>query len=146
MLTFNVRASRAPYPKDLKQILNIEAAKESRSWLAHWSLLHAKATPLWDMPGTAAQLKLAHISIKDESMRSVLGSFKALGAPIALIRLILRQWPERQLEVATLIRGGYQDLLSRFTVIARPMVIMVGPWPPRRKALAAAVSSYCTPM
>ena len=118
MLTSNTRASSMPYPNDLKRILNIAAANESRNWLSHWRLLRPNATPLWVMPGTAAQLKIGHLSIKDESVRSELGSFKALGAPIALVRLILRQWPERQMEVATLLDGGYHDLLANLTVIS----------------------------
>ncbi len=118
MLVTNVCASVGPYPDHLKRILNIEAANESRSWLSHWGLLRASATPLWDMPGTAARLKIARISVKDESVRSELGSFKALGAPIALIRLIQRLYPGRQLEAATLFRGGYRDLVSGLTVIS----------------------------
>ncbi len=118
MLTSNTRAVRTPYPNDLKLILNIAAAHESRGWLSHWRLLRPHATPLWDMHGTAARLNLAHISIKDESARSPLGSFKALGAPIALVRLLQRQWPERQLDVAALLKGSYADLLSNLTVIS----------------------------
>ncbi|MDP9313748.1 MAG: hypothetical protein M3R24_23195 [Chloroflexota bacterium] len=76
MLTSNPRASRTAYPNELKQMLNIAAAHQSRSWLSQWRLLRADATPLWAMPGTAAQLQLAHLSIKDESVRSELGSFK----------------------------------------------------------------------
>ncbi len=118
MLTSNRWASRTPYPDDLKRILNMEAANESRNWLSRWSLLRPTATPLWNMPGTAAQLKLAQLSIKDESVRSELGSFKALGAPIALVRLILRQWLEHQLEAQAVMNGGYRDLLADFTVIS----------------------------
>ncbi len=118
MLTHNAWASSMPYPNELKRILNITAANESRNWLSHWRLLRPNATPLWAMPGTAAQLKIGHLSIKDESVRSELGSFKALGAPIALVRLILRQWPDRQMDVATLLDGGYHGLLANFTVIS----------------------------
>lgn len=117
MLMSNTRAVRTPYPNELKLILNSAAANESRRWLSHWSLLHPNATPLWDMPGTAAQLNLAHLSIKDESVRSELGSFKALGAPIALVRLIVQQWPDRQLDVAALLKGSYAELVSNVTVI-----------------------------
>ncbi|MDP9315053.1 MAG: diaminopropionate ammonia-lyase [Chloroflexota bacterium] len=118
MLTRNTRATRTRYPLELKHILKIEAAQESRRWLSHWRLLHPNATPLRTMPGTAAQLKLAHLSIKDESVRSELGSFKALGAPIALVRFMLRQWPERGIEAGTLLNGAYRDLLATVTVIS----------------------------
>lgn len=118
MLIANTQASRSSYPTELKRMMNIETAQESRSWASHWSQLSDKATPLWEMPGTAAQLQVGGISIKDESIRSGLGSFKALGAPIALVRLILRLWPERRLEAAALISGGCRDLLENFTVIS----------------------------
>ena len=39
------------------------------------------------------RLSLARVLLKDESVHSELGSFKALGAPIALVRLIMRLWP-----------------------------------------------------
>ncbi|MDP9312579.1 MAG: hypothetical protein M3R24_17110 [Chloroflexota bacterium] len=144
MLTSNTRTSRSPYPNDLKQILNIEAARESRSWLSHWRLLRADATPLWRMPGTAAQVQLAHLSIKDESVRSQLGSFRALGAPIALVRFIFRQWPEHQLEAGAVLNGGYRDLLANLPVISATDGTMVGRWRQRNRASAASVSSCCT--
>jgi diaminopropionate ammonia-lyase len=118
MLTSNPHALRMPYPNDLKQILNIAAANESRDWLSHWHLLRPNATPLWEMPGTAEQLNVAQLSIKDESVRSELGSFKALGAPIALLRLVLREQPGRQLGTGALLTGSYADLLANMTVIS----------------------------
>lgn len=118
MLTANEHASRASYFPELKQILSIEAATQSREWLSHWEQINAGATPLWDLPGLAASLEVGQISIKDESVRSPLGSFKALGAPIALVRLILRLWPEHRLDAQALITGQYRDRLTHFTVIS----------------------------
>ena len=118
MLTANARASRTFYFPELRQILSIEAAKQSREWLSHWQQINAGATPLWDLPGLAASLLVGQISIKDESVRSPLGSFKALGAPIALVRLILRLWPEHRLDAQALITGQYRDLLTHSTVIS----------------------------
>ena len=118
MLTANARASRTFYFPELRQILSIEAAKQSREWLSHWQQINAGATPLWNLPGLAASLQVGQISIKDESVRSPLGSFKALGAPIALVRLILRLWPEHRLDARALITGQYRDLLTHSTVIS----------------------------
>lgn len=94
MLIANKRVARTPYPTGLKAILNIEAAHESRDWLSAWRELSDAPTPLYEWPGIATRLGVANVSVKDESVRSALGSFKALGAPIALVRLVMRLWPQ----------------------------------------------------
>jgi diaminopropionate ammonia-lyase len=116
MLTANQRAVRAPYPAELKSLMSIERAQESRRWLSEWSELARGATPLYDLPDLATRLKVARLSVKDESVRSPLGSFKALGAPIALVRQILRLHP--QLDPAALLTGSYAELLEDYTVIS----------------------------
>ena len=118
MLIANSKSARTRYPADLGAIMNIERAEESRAWLAHWDYLAPAPTPLHDLPAMARMLNLARVSIKDESERSPLGSFKALGAPIALVRLILRQWPAAALEPARLLAGGHAKLLEHCTVIS----------------------------
>ncbi|MEM5406044.1 diaminopropionate ammonia-lyase [Paraburkholderia sp. BR14263] len=118
MLTANSRASKGPYPDELKSILNIRAADESGAWLADWDQISRSATPLWDLPDAAAALGVARISLKDEGFRSPLGSFKALGAPIALVRLILRHWHTHSLNPAGLLRGQYAGMFSNLTVIS----------------------------
>lgn len=118
MLILNPNASRAPYPAELANILSIERANESRRWLKCWDGLRPDSTPLWNLPGLAARLNVGQIHVKDESVRSALGSFKALGAPIALVRLILRLWPDQHLNAGEVFRGKYKDLLSGFTVIS----------------------------
>lgn len=50
------------------------------------------------MMGTAHALGIETLWIKDESKRSQLGSFKALGAPNALINLILKHFPSLDAE------------------------------------------------
>lgn len=94
------------------------SASESREWLSSWPSINMAGTPLWKLPGLARQLGIAHISIKDESTRSQLGSFKALGAPIALLRLIKRRWPEHNLSAEDLFAGRHRELLAHFTVIS----------------------------
>ena len=118
MLIRNPNAVTSPYPGELRQIMNIERANESRDWLSGWDQLSATATPLWQLPGLASRLGVGELSVKDESLRSPLGSFKALGAPIALVRLILRLFPAHDFEPKRLLAGDYRRELSDFTVIS----------------------------
>ncbi|VXC13558.1 Diaminopropionate ammonia-lyase [Pseudomonas sp. 8AS] len=118
MLIVNPNATQESYPKALQNIMSIRKANESRAWLADWSRLNSGGTPLYSLPDMAAELGVADILVKDESERSVLGSFKALGAPIALVRLILRQFPEQRYEARGLLAGEYRDALADFTVIS----------------------------
>jgi diaminopropionate ammonia-lyase len=118
MLVANPRAVRASYPSELKAVLSVEKAMESRDWLRAWNKIARDATPLYELPGLAARLNIAGVAVKDESARSVLGSFKALGAPIALVRLVLRLWPEHHLDPRGLFEGRYREMLTHFTVIS----------------------------
>lgn len=116
MLIANTRAERTPYPARLRSIMSMERAQESRRWLAPWAGIARHATPLYDLPDLAKTLQLARLSVKDESVRSPLASFKALGAPIALVRQILRLHPA--LEPADILKGRYADQLKEYTVIS----------------------------
>ncbi len=118
MIVHNSRVTVRAYPAPLQQILSIATAQESRRWLASWERISPQPTPLYELAGLAKQLGVAHIAIKDESVRSPLASFKALGAPIALVRLVRRLWPQHQFDMATLWAGGYAALLADFTVIS----------------------------
>ncbi|BCQ27529.1 diaminopropionate ammonia-lyase (plasmid) [Caballeronia sp. NK8] len=133
MLTSNTRASRAPY--SLHEILNKAAADESRAWLAAWPLLNSGPTPLWTMPDAAERLGLASLHVKDESLRSPLGSFKALGAPIALMRLVKRLWHTHDLDPCALAEGRHAALLAHLTVASATDGN-------HGKALAAAARSF----
>jgi len=116
MLILNPHAMRAPYPDDLAAVMHIARAHESRQWLCAWSGIAHGATPLYDLPDAAARLRLGRLSVKDESVRSPLGSFKALGAPIALVRQILRLHPE--FEPTAVLAGRYAGQLRDYTVIS----------------------------
>lgn len=118
MLIANQRASRSDYPAQLKPVMSVKKAEESRKWLSTWEGINLGATPLFDLPDLAEKLGVAQVLLKDESTRSPLGSFKALGAPIALVRLILRLWPEDKLDPIALFAGAYKAGLSGFTVIS----------------------------
>ncbi|WP_109481055.1 diaminopropionate ammonia-lyase [Paraburkholderia sp. C35] len=118
MLIANPRAVRDTYPDTLRAILDVESAEQSRAWLSGWNLISREATPLWTLPDTAAQLGIAQLCVKDESFRSPLGSFKALGAPVALMRLVMRLWHAHDIDPHALINGRYADMLTNLTVIS----------------------------
>ncbi|VVE43604.1 diaminopropionate ammonia-lyase [Pandoraea anhela] len=121
MLYVNPRATRAPYPADLQGIMSIAQAQQSREWLAHWDGLTPDSTPLRSLPDLAASLGVRGVLVKDEAQRSALGSFKALGAPIALVRLLLREFGGKTLDGFTarsLFRGEQRKALSGFTVVS----------------------------
>lgn len=118
MLVANLRATLDQYPAALQRVMSIGKADESRSWLADWPLISGGATPLYYLPDTAAAVGVAEVIVKDESERSVLGSFKALGAPIALVRLILREFPAQRFEARGLLAGKYRGALGNFTVVS----------------------------
>ena len=116
MLFQNPRATRAGYPAELSAIMNIAQAHQSRAWLSSWRGIHRNATPLYDLPDAAARCQVGRLCLKDESVRSPLGSFKALGAPIALVRQILRLHPD--FEPAAILTGRYAEALRGYTVIS----------------------------
>ena len=116
MLFLNPRATRADYPAELSAIMNITQAHQSREWLSSWRGIHRNATPLYDLPDAAARCQVGRLCLKDESVRSPLGSFKALGAPIALVRQILRLHPD--FEPAAILTGRYAEALRGYTVIS----------------------------
>lgn len=116
MLYRNPAARKAAYPEELRAIMSMARAGESRSWLASWPGINSSGTPLYALPGIARQCGVGQVFLKDEAERSGLGSFKALGAPIALVRLILRRWPERRFQPSGLFAGQYRRQLEDFTV------------------------------
>lgn len=118
MLVVNARAERRAYPDALKALMSVERAEESRAWIANWGGVSRHATPLYDLPGLAARIGVAQVQVKDESVRSELGSFKALGAPIALVRLVMRLNADAKLDPAGLFRGAYRSRLDGFTVVS----------------------------
>jgi diaminopropionate ammonia-lyase family len=118
MLYANPRAARRPYDDDLRAIMNLSTARESRQWLSTWSGLNPGPTPLRTLPGLAARLGITRIDVKDEANRSPLGSFKTMGAPVALLRLIRRRWPESTFDPARLWAGESAAALAGYTVIS----------------------------
>jgi diaminopropionate ammonia-lyase len=115
-LLANANAAREPYPPTLRELMNITAAKESRRTLSAWTGLREGPTPLRDMPDLARRLGVGSVLLKDESARSSLGSFKALGAPIALVKLIAKRLPVAV--PADVLSGRYGSMLDGLVVIS----------------------------
>ncbi|MFM2036139.1 MAG: hypothetical protein RL459_1404 [Pseudomonadota bacterium] len=118
MLFLNPHAQRLAYDPELKAVLNIEQGRECRQSLSHWSLLSHLPTPMRSLPCLARHLGLAQLMVKDESVRSPLASFKVLGAPVALLRLIQRCWPEQGWTAADLFAGHHAQALKDWVVIS----------------------------
>ena len=116
MIHRNSAAARGPYPLPLRALLDIRRAQECRRWLSAWSMLNPGPTPVWDLPGAARRLGVGAIHVKDESARSPLASFKALGAPAALLRLVLARIPGAVPE--EVLRGTYAAALKDYVVIS----------------------------
>jgi diaminopropionate ammonia-lyase family len=116
VLLTNPSSVRRAYDAELRSILNIERGRESRAWLSHWDMLSPAPTPLLALPRLAARLGVGELLLKDESLRSPLGSFKALGAPIALLRLVLRRFPDAGFQPDDLFGGRHAARLADFVV------------------------------
>lgn len=100
------------------QDLGLAEARAARQCLAGWPGLCGRPTPAWLLPGLAQALGLAGLTVKDESWRSSLGSFKALGAPHALVRLIQRRFVAQGWSAAELLAGRQAAALQGFVVIS----------------------------
>jgi diaminopropionate ammonia-lyase family len=118
MFLVNAHADRRPYDPELREVLNLRAGGLARERLATWPLLAPRPTPLWSLPGLARALGVGDVAVKDESVRSALGSFKALGAPNALIDLVLRRRPDRSWTAADLFASRHADALENFVVVS----------------------------
>ena len=73
---------------------------------------------MWSLPGLARALGIAALTVKDESKRSALGSFKALGAPNALVKLVQRRFAGEGWSAADLLAGRHAGALAGFVVIS----------------------------
>lgn len=118
MFHTNVHAVRRPYDAELRALLGLAEGRAARERLAGWPGLSPEPTPAWSLPGLARALGLGALTVKDESRRSPLGSFKALGAPNALVKLVQRRWAEQAWTGADLLAGRHAAALRDFTVIS----------------------------
>jgi diaminopropionate ammonia-lyase len=74
------------WPADLEGLLGVEDCAAARRDVAAWP--GYAPTPLRGLPGLAQAAGLSSISYKDEGERFGLDSFKALGGPLAVRRLL----------------------------------------------------------
>ncbi|MET3183178.1 UNVERIFIED_ORG: diaminopropionate ammonia-lyase family [Variovorax guangxiensis] len=118
MIFRNPQARHRAYDESLRDVMSIARGKESRQWLSTWSRLQPAPTPAWSLPGLASRLGIGGLTVKDESARLALGSFKVLGAPVALLRLVLRRWPGSGWTPADLLAGKHADALRDFVVVS----------------------------
>lgn len=118
ILISNPLACRSVYPPEHKTLMAIERVAECQQWLSTWEHICHTPTPLWSLPDLAQTLGVSEVRLKDESTRSSIKSFKALGAPIALIRLILRLYPDQGFDPAALLTGRYRNDLHDMAVIS----------------------------
>jgi diaminopropionate ammonia-lyase len=104
------------YPNDLLAIAGGEAGARARGHITRWPG-HAP-TPLRQLPGLTAAAGLADIAYKDEGPRFGLGSFKALGGPYAVQRLLSRMigGDEADLGVDDLTGPAARDQAATVTV------------------------------
>ena len=118
MLLANPHAVRRAYDAGLARLLCRDDARAARRRLASWDLLCARPTPLWSLPGLATSLGIAGLQVKDESTRSPLGSFKALGAPNALLELVRRRHARQAWSAPDLLAGHHAEALRDLVVIS----------------------------
>ena len=118
MFLRNTHAARKPYDAELKQVLSLAGGQAARERLGAWPTLSPHPTPACSLPGLARALGVASLTVKDESKRSSLGSFKALGAPNALITLLQRRQPNCQWSAPDLFAGRHRAALKSFVVIS----------------------------
>lgn len=112
----NPRAQRGAYPDALAAVLSPAQGARYAAWLVGWPRVPDAPTPLVSLPARAERLGLGALALKDEGRRSMLGSFKALGAPVALVAEVLRRHPTW--EGPGVLAGRYAEALEGFTVIS----------------------------
>lgn len=107
-----------PYGDAEREVLTLDrhaaAREEIRTWPGY------APTPLLSLRGFARQLGLAAVWYKDEGPRFGLGSFKALGGPYGIVRLLGRELAGQAGASTSIslerLRARHRDLLTRTTV------------------------------
>lgn len=106
------------YPDSLKPIVSMQGFENARNVITQWP--GYSVTPLRSLPHMANMIQLGHISYKDEGTRFDIGSFKGLGGPYAVYRLIESIIKEKtgqsDITVADIFGGRYRDIIQNITV------------------------------
>ena len=117
MLFASERAIRASYPAELKSVLSVAKAEESRQWLATWNGIKPGPTPLYALGGLAEALGVARVLLKDESVRSALGN-GGLKFALAIIR--------PHLDTISASRTSLRDRSKKVALVSRLFCGVVG--------------------
>jgi diaminopropionate ammonia-lyase len=108
------------YPHRLARILSLDRARVAKRTIRCFP--KSRPTRLLSLDEIAAQCQVESVQYKDESNRLGLTSFKALGAPYALVCVararLERLSGEREVDLEQLIAGGYRESLADFWVAA----------------------------
>lgn len=91
--TTNPSFRRGPYPEACRAILNRAAHGEARDEISSWP--RYRPTPLRPLPALAGELELGALFLKEEGRRFGLGSFKALGGPYGVYRILAAEVARR---------------------------------------------------
>lgn len=106
-----------PYPDRCRAILSLERHAEARVEISSWP--GYGPTPLRALPGLAADLGVGAVWLKEEGRRFGLGSFKALGGPYGVLRILSAE-VERRTGSAVgsreLIAGRFEALVGELTM------------------------------
>lgn len=109
-----------PWGADQQAVMSEIEHADACATLAAWP--GYAPTPLISLPGLARELGVAQIDIKDEGQRLAVGSFKALGPPYALARLlaivVARQTGRARVPLGELFDGRYKAITSGVCVCA----------------------------
>ena len=82
----NLNKRHGEYPKKLRSILSISAAKAALNEISSWD--GYKPTPLLSLEKISSQIGVNSIYFKDESSRFELNSFKALGGTYGVLKFL----------------------------------------------------------
>lgn len=109
---------KSDYVAAAKAIINIESFKRAKEVITSWP--GYAPTPVNSLDGLAREVGVGKIFYKDEAPRFGLNSFKGLGGPYAVFRLL-----EDKIKAATgaaaisakdVLEGKYKDIVSQVTV------------------------------
>lgn len=113
----NPKAAPADYGPAQKKLLSREALAKARPEIESWP--GYAPTPLHEMPGLAKAAGIGTLWYKDEGQRFGLKSFKALGGPYAVFRVLaeeVRKATGTEPTSADLIAGKHKDIARKVTV------------------------------
>lgn len=113
----NPALDSGPYPDRCRAILSLERGREARSEISSWP--GYRPTPLRSFPALAHELGLGGLWLKEEGPRFGLGSFKALGGPYGILRVLAREVERRtgsRPRSADRLAGRFRDILADLTM------------------------------